>query len=114
MYMTGELLKCPISGLKADEQINEKEAKIRKYLDLQFMMKYLEDENESVKIFLIDTKRIIVHMTNPILQYKKKPIPANERLQTLEFQKEVNNSPVVPTPVACSLDDSSDCLVCGS
>jgi len=66
-----EILVNPITGLRVDEVIKEKEAKERGYLTLEFILKYLEDDNEFVKYFVIDGKRVIVSLDKPHTHYKK-------------------------------------------
>lgn len=66
----------PLNGEPVDEIIKQEEAEARGYMDLQFMMKYLEDENEYVRYFVINGKKIIVDIARPIYEYKK-PIHIN-------------------------------------
>lgn len=87
----------PITGEKVDERMKEREARAKGYLDFEFMCKYLEDENESVKYFIIDGKKLIVHMNNPITQYKK--------------PTQINHVRIFAEN--CSIDDT-ECLACGS
>lgn len=117
-----ERLINPITGESVDESISEREAKSRGYFDFQFILKYLEDENEFVKFFIVDGKRILVHIEKPHLQYKKKPQINHERV--LQIQEEVlpqvteetedHQLSVVPV-VTCSIvsgDPDNSCLSC--
>ena len=109
-----EVLKNPITGLSVDEIIKEKEAKERKYFELEFILRHLEDENESIKHFIVNGKHIIVQMNNPQTQYKKTPILNHERILGTEYEGgecRIDNPIVEPT--ACSISDP-ECLSCGS
>lgn len=95
--MTERLIN-PIDGLPVDEVVKEKEAKSRGYLDLEFILRHLEDENEFVKLFTVDGKRILVDMEKPMTQYRK-PVQINhERLYSEKVE------PVV-VPSTCAIDD---------
>jgi hypothetical protein len=61
----------PITGEPVDETISEREARNRGYFDLQFLLRHLEDDNEFVKYFVIDGKKVLVHLEKPYLHYKK-------------------------------------------
>lgn len=67
-----QVLRNPITGLPVDEIINEKEARKRGYFDLEFRLRYLEDDNEFVNYFVVEGKKIVVDLEKPYLQYKKK------------------------------------------
>ena len=108
----------PINGEPVDEIIKEREAKARGYFDMQFLLKYLEDDNEFVKYFIIDGKKIIVDIEKPYLQYKKPTQINHERvLNTDEFTggEAKKNSPhipyVPPADQCCGIDT---CEACGS
>ena len=106
----------PITGKKDIEQVfKESEAKEKGYLDLEFLMKYLEDENEFSKYLIVDGKKILIDMKNPMTQYKKKTIMDYERvLQTTEEKKQDSKSPTVLSNAFCNLDTVNDCIACGS
>lgn len=108
-----ESLVNPITGQKVDESISEEEAKSRGYLDLEFILAHLEDENEYVKYFVINGKKVIVHLRNPMTKYKKKPLINHERvLQTTTTEKKTSNVSSVSGNVTCSLDDKDGCISC--
>lgn len=94
-----ETLVNPIDGSLVDEIIKESEAKKRGYLEPEHYFRYLEDENEFVKLFIVNGKKIIVDMARPQLQYKK-PILINQ-------ERVLDDTP------ACRLDDP-ECLSCGA
>lgn len=75
-----EVLINPIDGLPVDEVVKQREAKERGYLEPEFYFRYLEDENEFVKLFIINGKRIIVDMEKPTTQYKKNVLLNQERV----------------------------------
>ena len=103
----------PITHEKVDEAITEAEAKKRGYLELEFMMRYLEDENEFTKYYIVEGKKIIVHMAKPMLQYKKKSAIDYERvLQEIKVEEKTNPSPI-PVAPTCNIGDE-DCVSCGS
>lgn len=113
----------PITGKHVDECITEKEAKERGYLNFEFMLRYLEDENEYVKFFIIEGKHIIVDIAKPNLQYKHKPSLSYERLfkgeellSNSNTRSAISNTGGSSTsntnPVACSMDEG--CVSCGS
>ncbi len=108
-----EVLKFinPITGKEVDEIIKEKQAKERGYFDFQFMLKYLEDENEFVKYFIYEGKKIIVDMAKPMLEYKKKLNLDYERILQTTTQETHNNLSIVPVTGTCSIDDTS-CVSC--
>lgn len=54
-----------------DILLTEHEAKEKGYMDLEFILKYLEDENEYSMYFLHEGKKIKVDLKNPKTQYKK-------------------------------------------
>lgn len=94
----------PITGKPVDESITEKEGVERGYLDFQFMLRHLEDENEFVKYFVIEGKRIIVNMSKPHLQYKNKSNLDYERLF-----KDVEPIESVSKPSSsCTLDEGCE------
>ena len=102
----------PITGKKVDKYLKEKEAKEQGYFDFQFMLKYLEDENEFVKFYLVNGESILVDMDRPNLQYKK-PMNLNyERVlqENKEVQEETDISNI-SVPATCSLDDEG-CISC--
>ncbi len=108
-----ERLVNPITGEQVDESISELEAKKAGYLELEFLMKHLEDENEYVKFLIIDKKKVIVHMRNPMTQYKKKTNIDYERvLQEVKNKEEVEKLSPVLANSTCSLDDKEGCLSC--
>lgn len=88
----------PIDGKPVDEIIKEKEARKRGYFEMEFMLKYLEDDNEFVKFFIIDGKKVVVDIEKPYLQYKKPTDINQERVhQDLD---------VIPVSAnACAIDD---------
>lgn len=104
------VLKNPITGYPVDEVISEKEARKRGFNDLQFRLKYLEDDNEFVEYYVIDEKKIIVEREKPYLNYKKKTGINHERVLGAVTTNEVRNT---VEPAVCSIDDP-DCLSCGS
>lgn len=95
-----EILVNPIDGTQVDEIIKESEAKKRGYLEPEHYFRYLEDENEFVKLFIVNGKKIIVDMARPQLQYKK-PVLINQERVLNDDSK------------SCSLDNP-DCVSCGS
>lgn len=70
----------PINGEKVDEVIKQKEAEARGYMDLQFMLKHLEDENEFVMYFIVAGKKILVDIARPKFEYKKPTHINHERV----------------------------------
>lgn len=107
-----EQLRNPITNEVVDEIIKEKEAKERGYFDLQFLLRNLEDENEFVKFFIVNKKKIIVDMDRPHLQYRKPVLVNHERvLQETAQTTEAPNLPRVSTANACSIDDEG-CTSC--
>lgn len=104
----------PITGEEVDEIIKESEAKLRGYLDFQFMLRYLEDENEFVKYFIVNGKKIIVDIQKPTLQYKKPVSIDHERV--LRTEPRENTVPSIGTigvvATTCNIDDQSSCLSC--
>ncbi len=103
----------PITGKFVDESITEKVAKERGYLDFEFMLRHLEDENEYVKFFIIEGKHIIVDIAKPNLQYKHKPSLNYERvLGGHGVDIPVPVAPTATTAVVCSMDEG--CVSCGS
>lgn len=102
----------PITGKSVDKYLKEKEAREQGYFDFQFMLKYLEDENEFVKFYIVNGTSVLVDMEKPNLQYKK-PIYLNyERVLQVDKsgQKENNVLNISNAPV-CSLDDAG-CISC--
>ncbi len=101
--------KNPITGEYVDETIKEKEAVERGYFDFEFQLRYLEDENEYVKYFIINGKKIIVDMAKPHLQYKHKSKLNYERILSDTVGTAV---PAIPnttsTAVACSMDEGCE------
>lgn len=103
----------PITGEQVDEVIKEDEARKRGYLDFNFLLRHLEDENEFIKYFIVDGKKIIVDIARPNLQYKK-PVSINhERVHQIEEKKETAVVPIIPAPATCNIDDG-ECVACGS
>jgi len=102
----------PITGKSVDKYLKEKEAREQGYFDFQFMLKYLEDENEFIKFYIVEGVSILVDMDKPNLQYKKKlNLDYDRVLQTdKEVQKEINTT-TIPAVTVCSLDDES-CVSC--
>jgi hypothetical protein len=108
-----ERLINPISGEPVDESISELEAKKKGYLELEFLMKHLEDENEYVKFLLVDNRKVIVHMRNPMTQYKKKTnIDYSRVLQEVKEKEKVDKLSPVPVNSTCSIDNKEECLSC--
>lgn len=93
-----ERLINPIDGKPVDEIIKEKEARRRGYFDMEFMLRHLEDDNEFVKFFIVDGKKIVVDLEKPYLQYKHSTQINHERVHK---EEELAPLPVV----ACSIDD---------
>ena len=56
----------PITGLPVDEIITEDEATKRGYFEYEFLLRYLEDDNEFIKYFVVDGKKIVVDLKNLI------------------------------------------------
>lgn len=107
-------LRNPIDGKIVDEIIKEKEARQRGYFELEFLLKYLEDDNEFVKYFIVNDKKIVVDLEKPYLQYKKKTQVNHERiLQEKEKKVQVDQSTIVPVDACCDLVDGT-CISCGS
>lgn len=102
----------PITGKPVDKYLKEREAKEQGYFDFQFMLKYLEDENEFVKFYIVNGVSVLVDMDKPNLQYKK-PVNLNyERvLQVDKPEQKETNITTIPTVSVCSLDDES-CISC--
>jgi len=92
-----EVLINPITGQQVDEIIKEKEAKSRGYFELEFILRHLEDDNEFVKYFIVDGKKIVVDLDKPMTQYKK--------------PTQINHERVVSD--TCGIDEP-ECLSCGS
>jgi hypothetical protein len=111
--MQAEQLKNPITGENVDEVVKEKEARQKGYLDLEFMMKYLEDENEFCKFFIVEGKKLVVDMDKPMTQYKKKTQLDYERVLQAKKEEKIDNIPAIPTTSSCSIDDK-ECISCGS
>lgn len=109
--MQDEQLRNPITGQTVDEIIKQGEAEKRGYLELEFIMRYLEDENEFCKFFIIEGKRVIVDMNKPMTQYKKKPQINYERVHQTETKTPTTVVPTVPSGAACSIDDEG-CISC--
>ena len=101
----------PINGEEVDEIIKEKEARERGYFDFQFLLKYLEDENEFVKYFIISGKKIVVDIAKPMLEYKKKTIMDYERVLQTATKETTNIISAIPPAVACSIDNP-ECISC--
>lgn len=95
-----QVLINPIDGLAVDEIVKQREAKERGYLEPEFYLKYLEDENEFVKLFVVKGKRILMDVEKPQFQYNKPLMLDRERIHTKE-----------EVPKACSIDDPS-CEMC--
>ena len=103
----------PITGEEVDEIIKESEAKQRGYFDFQFMLKYLEDENEFVKFFITNGKKIIVDIQKPNLQYKKPVILNHERVLSTEPKSNVTTPSTTPVvPIVCDISSEPSCLSC--
>lgn len=117
--MTGkEQLLNPFTGKICSESITEKEAKERGYEDLQFILRYLEDDNEYYQWFKIEGVDVIVKRSRPTFNYKKPTQINHERLFNEGGQEEGKKveTPIISNLVAtntCSLD-SEDCISCGS
>ncbi len=109
--MQSEQLKNPITGESVDEIIKQSEGEKRGYLELEFIMRYLEDENEFCKFFIIEGKKVIVDMNKPMTQYKKKPVINYERVYETEAKTPTTVVPAIPTPATCSIDDEG-CISC--
>lgn len=107
----------PFTGKSCNESITEKEAKERGFDDLQFILRYLEDENETFQWYKVDGKDIIVKRQRPHLNYKKPTQLNHERIfEGVEEKKEEKQVTIIPDLVsnnACNLD-SEDCISCGS
>lgn len=108
-----EQLRNPINGAVVDEIIKEKEARQRGYFDLQFLLRYLEDDNEFVKYFIIDGKKIVVDLEKPYLQYKK-PTQINHDRVIPEAKSETQEDKLPTVPTDCCSVDPGECLSCGS
>jgi len=108
-----EQLINPITGEPADEIIKEREARQRGYLDFEFMLRYLEDESEFVKYFIIDGKKIVVDLDRPNLQYRK-PLSINhERVLQTSPKESPNNNVSSTTAPTCDISSKDDtCLSC--
>lgn len=108
----------PFTSKPCSESITEKEAKERGYEDLQFILRYLEDENETFQWYKIDGKDIIVKRSRPHLNYKKPTQINHERLfnEGVKTEEKTKQTPIIPDLVcndACNLD-SQECVACGS
>lgn len=100
----------PLTGLKnIDEVITEKEAKKRGYFELQHLLRYLEDDNEFVKYFIIEGKHILVDLEKPYLQYKKHTQINHERI--IQTPQEDDKLPVAITGNTCTIEDEG-CISC--
>jgi len=113
-----EKLINPFTGKSCHESITEKEAKERGFNDLQFILRYLEDENETFQWYKIDGKDIIVKRGRPHLNYKKPTQINHERLfdAGVKTEEKTEQTPIIPDLVsdnACNLD-SEECISCGS
>jgi hypothetical protein len=80
-----------------DEVLTEKEGKERGYLEFTFINNYLEDENETIKLFIVNGKRIVVQSLRP--KYGRPP--------------QINYERVHAEPAVCTIDDP-ECTSCGS
>ena len=114
--MTEQQFKNPITGEVADESISEKEAKQRGYFTFEFLLRHLEDENEFVKIFIVNGKKIVVNIDRPNLQYRKPVLINHERVlqeeeKAVRETPQMGNIPGVPVPAVCDLDDEG-CVSC--
>lgn len=106
---TQQQLKSPITGAKVHEVISEKEGRKRGYFDFQFILRYLEDDNEFIKEFkLQDGTRILVQLEKPYLHYKKPTQINHERVLADEQPIEVGKA-TLAAPV-CNMDEG--CLSC--
>ena len=102
----------PITGKPVDKYLKEKDAKEQGYFDFQFMLRYLEDENEFVKFYIVDGVSVLVDMDKPNLQYKKKSNLNYERtLQATEQKKEAGIVPDLVSAPSCNIDDEG-CISC--
>lgn len=102
MDETVEQFKNRITGGTVDEVITEKEARKRGYFDLQFLLRYLEDDNEFLKYFIVDGKKVIVNLEKPYLNYKKPTDINHDRvIEASELEK----------VKACTID-GQDCESC--
>lgn len=105
----------PITGKPVDELITEAEAVMRGYLTFEFMMRHLEDENESVKYFVVDDKKILVTLAKPMTHYKEKPTLNHARIfgETSSYGSTDSVRPVLsstPSPTVCVMDEG--CVSC--
>lgn len=108
-----EQLRNPINNEVVDEIIKEKEARQRGYFEYQFMLRHLEDDNEFVKYFIIDGKKIVVDLEKPYLQYKKATQINHERVIP-QTEKKTQENQLSAVPVDCCSVDPGECLSCGS
>jgi len=103
----------PITGLPVDEIITEDEATKRGYFEYEFLLRYLEDDNEFIKYFVVDGKKIVVDLKKPYLQYRKPTQINHERVHNTEPEIIVVARPVELAVQACSIDNP-DCESCGA
>lgn len=101
-------LRNPITNEPVDEIIKQDEAEKRGYFDFQFMLKNLEDENEFVKFFIVNGKKIIVDIKKPNLEYKKPPLLNHARILDDMTGRVASAGNAV---AACGLDDEG-CISC--
>lgn len=87
-----------------DILLTEAEAKERGYMDLEFILKYLEDENEFSMYFTYQGKKIKVDFKNPKTQYKKKSRINHERvLENVVY----TGGEAKKNPPMCNLHDTA-------
>ena len=104
------ILINPINGEPVDEVIKQKEAETRGYMDLQFILRHLEDENEFVMFFIVNGKKILVDISRPKFEYKKPTHINHERVLEVTFTGgEAKRS----SGTGCGIHDPV-CEACGS
>lgn len=102
-----EQLVNPITHLPVDEVIKENEARKRGMLDLEFILKYLEDENEYIKYFVVDGKRIVVDIEKPTIHYKRPTLINHDRVHG-DFE----NGVAEPAKACAIHEESGPCESC--
>jgi len=108
----------PFTGKICSESITEKEARERGYEDLQFILRYLEDDNEYYQWFKIEGVDVIVKRSRPTFNYKKPTQINHERLfnEGVKTEEKKKQAPVISPLVSnttCNIGDE-ECLSCGS